>query len=293
LRWRLRPIVDSVDDLFEHYGPERLVLARRFRRVHGRRIDWRNPTLFNEKIYWIMHHMRSPIMPRLADKYAVREFVGQRLSPRYLNELYGVWTSGDEVDFDALPPTFVLKATHGSGMVLVCRDRDTFDEAAARATMDRWLRTNYGRAKREWAYQPIRPRLIAEALLDNGGGDLFDYKFFCFGGDPRLIQFDAQRFSGHRRELFTPDWRRINTYRLIYPPVGRDVPRPDNLAEMLDCARRLSRGFVFVRVDLYSVSGRTIFGAVTWYPEGGWGRFEPIDAEHALGAALRLPSRTA
>lgn len=72
LRWRLRPLVDSVGDLFEHYGPERRVLARRFRRVHGRRIDWRNPTLFNEKSYWITHHMRSPIMPRLADKYAVR-----------------------------------------------------------------------------------------------------------------------------------------------------------------------------------------------------------------------------
>lgn len=83
-------------------------------------------------------------------------------------------------------------------------------------------------------------RLIAEALLDNGGGDLFDYKFFCFNGDLRLIQFDAERFARHRRELFTPDWRRINACRLIYPPVGRDVPRPDNLAEMLDCARRLS-----------------------------------------------------
>jgi hypothetical protein len=292
LRWRARPFMDRVEKLFEWYGPERLVLEQRFRRIHGRRLNWRNPTMFQEKIYWIMRYVRSPIMTQLADKAAVRDFVAQRIGAQHLNARYGIWRSAGDVDFGALPDTFVLKATHGSRMVLICRDRTTFDERAARLTMARWLKTNYSRRTREWVYRDIPPRIIAEALLADGTGDLTDYKFHCFDGQPRLIEVLVERFTGHglRRELFTPEWERITTYRLIYyPPADRDIPPPSNLAEMLECARRLSAGFPFVRVDLYCVNGRTVFGEMTWYPEGGWGRFMPIDAELRLGAELRLP----
>lgn len=292
LRWRALPYVDALERWFEQRAPLSVVLGRRFRRVHGRRLDWRHPRLFSEKLYWIMRYARDPIMTQLADKYAVRDFVAARVGSMYLNELYAVWNRADDIDFDALPTTFALKPTHASGMVLFRREGSALFERGTRETIARWLRVNHGLRTREWAYVGIPPRIIAENLLDNDGRDLYDYKFFCFGGEPLLIQFDADRFAatGHRRELFTPRWERTG-YRLLYPPPEREPERPKTLDEMLYVARRLSRGFAFVRVDLYSISGRVVFGEMTWYPEGGWGRFEPAEAETALGAALQLPRR--
>lgn len=154
-----------------------------------------------------------------------------------------------------------------------------------------WLRINFGRRKREWAYQAIQPRLIAEKLLDDGTGDLPDYKFHCFDGEPRLIQYDVRRFTDHRRELFTPEWQKITDYRRLAAvgPINHKVPTPSNLGEMLSCARRLSAGFRYVRVDLYSVGGRTVFGEMTWYPGGGLETFSTLDRAHATDPDARVP----
>jgi hypothetical protein len=285
IRWRIQILEDRLQPLL----PDRLVYERRFREYFGRPINWGAPRSFNEKIYWLMRYYRRRIMTTLADKYAVRNYVADRLGARFLNTVYGVWNTPEEIPYDSLPPAFVLKATHGHAMNIFCRSRDTLDKVACRRQLAVWLRRNHYLAYREWAYKHIRPRIIAEELLvDPLCGTPPDYKFFCFSGEPRFIQVDTDRFADHRRDFFDVDWT-ILPFTVKFPRSDRSIPRPTNLEEMVECARMLAAGFPFVRVDFYSCNGQTIFGEMTWYPDAGTTLFSPQSYDEYWGRQIQLP----
>jgi len=150
-------------------------------------------------------------------------------------------------------------------------------------------RSEYWRA-REWCYKNIDPRIICERFLTDETGVIpSDFKFFCFDGEPLFVQFDMDRFAKHRRDLFDLDWKLLPFNIGGYASSGLDIERPRNLETMITVARALSRGFPFVRVDLYSIRERGIFGAMTWYPGGGLLRLIPEIYDLHLGQALTLP----
>lgn len=286
IRWRIQILEDRLQPLL----PDRLVYERRFREYFGRSINWGAPRSFNEKIYWLMRYYRRPILTLLADKYSVRRYVSDRIGDHFLNHLYGVWNHPTEIRFETLPSTLVLKMTHGHAMNLFCDRFAGFDVSACRRQLRKWLMHNHYLSYREWAYKHIRPRIIAERLLlDSTWGTPPDYKFFCFSGEPLFVQVDVDRFTNHRRNFFDLQWRPL-PFALKYPRSTRTIPRPQNLEEMTDCARILSAQFPFVRVDLYSHEGRTLFGEMTWYPEAGTGHFSPESFDLYWGEYLQLPS---
>ncbi len=133
----------------------------------------------------------------------------------------------------------MLKCTHDSGGTVICRDKSRFDVRAARRKLAAGLKRNYYWAGREWAYKDVRPRIIAEPLLaDESGTELKDYKFFCFDGEPRLIQVDFDRFANHKRNLYDLEWR-YQPFQLMFPTdPGRVIPKPANLDEVLAFVRR-------------------------------------------------------
>lgn len=141
------------------------MLTRRFERTFGRRLDLRNPQTFNEKLYWLMLYYRPPLMSRLADKYAVRPYVAERVGPHILNELYGAWDRVADIDFARLPDTFVLKVNWGWRMNLFCPGKATFDVAAARRQLAAWMLRSHYWNHREWTYKDIKPRIVCERLL--------------------------------------------------------------------------------------------------------------------------------
>lgn len=283
--------VSRVSEAVWRCVPDRVVYARTFKRTFGRPLDLRQPRTFNEKLFWLMLYYRLPILTRLADKYGVRSYVAERIGEKYLNELYGVWEDPATIPFDRLPDTFVLKVTGGWEMTLFCRDRSRFDAEGARRQLATWMRRPHYFLAREWAYKDIRPRVIAERLLvDPRWGVPPDYKVFCFNGEPRFIQVDTDRFSGHRRDCFDLSWQ-LAPFTFNFQPSGVAIPRPSNLDETVACARKLAAGFPFVRTDFFSVDGRTIFGEMTWYPEAARGRFVPDSFDRYWGDALQLPER--
>ena len=271
--------------------PARWYLPLFFKRLHGSRLSLKHPTTFNEKIQWLKLHYRDARLPRLADKWEARTYVATTVGEHYLNPAIGVYDRPADIPFASLPARFAVKATHGSGWNVICRDKATIDWPAACRQLETWLGWNHYWMGREWAYKDIRPRLIVEHFLaDDRGEPPADYKIFCTSGRPRAIQVDLDRFTQHTRSLFDPTWQKLPC-SLKYPIHVGEILRPSNLDEMLAIASKLAADFPFVRVDLYDVAGRIVFGEMTFYPGSGVERFDPPEYDKQFGSWIELPGR--
>jgi hypothetical protein len=228
----------------------------------------------------------------MVDKYAVKRYIAEKLGPEYVIPLIGgPWARAEDIDFDALPETFVLKCTHDSGSVILCRDRADFDREQTRAKLARFLRRDYWRRFREWPYKDVPPRVIAEELI--GNGNLTDYKVMCFNGEPKIIQVHMNRFSGHTVDFYNMDWQRIDVVPDT-PTAPTPLPRPPFLDRLLELSRFLSAGLLHVRVDWYCTEGRIYFGEFTFYDNAGMTPFRTREDDLAGGALLDLglPAKT-
>jgi hypothetical protein len=273
--------------LLRLYG-EREMVRRHFRATHGRDPELECPRTFNEKLAWSKIYVRNPLMVQCADKYAVRQYVRNTIGEEYLVPLIGVYGEVRDIPFDQLPRQFVLKATHGSGCNILCRDKTLLNTGAANQKLRRWLRLNYYYFGYEWAYRDVPPQIICEhLLLDERNKVPKDYKVFCFNGEPLLIQVDLDRFEDHRRSIYDASWT-LQPFTYTYPLPEYPQAPPRMLHKMLACARTLSRPFAFVRVDFYAIGQRVYCGEMTFYPEGGCGRMEPEEYDYRVGAMLNL-----
>ena len=274
-----------------NWMPDRLYLSAMWRARFGKKLNWKHPRSFNEKLQWLKANDHNPAYPGLVDKFAVRRFVADAIGEEYLIPLAGgPWNSFDEIDFDQLPDRFVLKCTHDSGGVVVCRDKAALDRKAARQKIEASLHRNYYWGGREWPYQNIRPRIIAEQYMENGSdGELKDYKFMMFGGEHRCAFVCSNRFAGSELNVtfFDPDWNRLPFERHYHSDPG-ELSRPAQYEEMVRVAERLSAGLPFARIDFYEINGRVYFGEITLYPGSGLEEFHPVEWDDVLGSWIDL-----
>ncbi|MCY4262103.1 MAG: ATP-grasp fold amidoligase family protein [Candidatus Dadabacteria bacterium] len=270
---------------------DRGLIRLKFRYKFGKSLNLESPKTFNEKIQWIKLYDRNPLMTLYADKYEVRKVVENKIGQHILNELYGVFESVDEIDFDSFPKSFVLKASHGCEWNIIVKDKSALDRKKAKKKMRRWLATNYYTRKREWAYKHIKPRIVCEKYMENKDRSLIDYKFFCFNGTPRFIQVDLDRYTGHKRAFYTIHWQKLDLFmeKRCGGHYKEELGRPKSLTDMIEIARTLSEGFAFTRIDMYDVDGKAVFGEVTFYPGNGMKRFSPNGWDEKLGNYLELP----
>lgn len=275
--------------------PDKTLVRLEFMYNLGRFPDLKNPRTLNEKIQWIKLYDRNPLMTLYTDKYEVRKIVESKVGAHVLNELYGVFESVDKIDFDSLPESFVLKATHGSGWNIIVKDKSVFERKKAKEKMRKWLGNSFYAKKREWAYKDIQPRIICEKYMENKDGSLNDYKFYCFNGNPHFIQVDMDRYTGHSRAYYSLDWQKLdffmvkNTKKKKIRRYEKEVKRPKSLTDMVEIVRTLSGNFRFARVDMYDVDGKAVFGEVTFYPSNGGGKFSPGHLDAEFGDLIRLP----
>lgn len=247
----------------------------------------KHPARFTEKLQLYKMKYRNPVMSQCVDKYEVRKYVEGKGLGHILNELYGVYGSIDEIDFDKLPDKFVIKSTTGGGGldVIVVKDKTKSDIATIKHTIAAWRKHKKGSVSfgREWAYSGMGPsRVIIEKYLESPTcQDLIDYKFFCFNGEPKCVQVDTGRFDGHQQNYYDMLWQSLSVH-CTYPE-GPLLPIPQNFDEMKRLASQLSSDFPFVRVDLYNINGRIYFGELTFYPSSGYGQFHPDDFDFVLG----------
>lgn len=272
--------------------PDEPFLKLKFRQSLGKRLDLTHPQTYNEKIQWLKLHDRDPLYSRLVDKYEVRSYIAEKLGEDYLIPLVGgPWNSPEEIDFDALPDQFVLKCTHDSGGLIVCRDKSALDREQACSRLSASLARNYYWSKREWPYQNVRPRILAEQYMQDGETpNLNVYKILNFGGEPRIIQtIQNDKTARETIDYFDTDWTLLNL-RQGFPNSETPLPRPKTLEAMLTAAARLSVGFPTLRTDFYEINGRVYFSEITFYTDSGLCPFEPPEWDMLLGLWTRLPT---
>ena len=227
-------------------------------------------------------------MPVCADKYRVRDYVTKKLGEGYLNELLDVYERSEDVDFDALPEKFVLKANHGSGQNIICTDKSALNFAATRRTLDSWLRMDFGERSGEWQYLSIPRRIVAEKFIEEAN-TLKDYRFYCYDGVPRFVRvmFDRANKKTVTESLYTVDWKYF--WGSLHFPVNENrIPPPPKYKEMLEVAATLSEGFPFVRVDLYNPGEHILFGEMTFHPGNGVNPFDPPELDLTFGEPLKI-----
>lgn len=257
-------------------------------------LDLEHPKSFSEKTQWLKLYGGFEDVYPLVDKYAVREWVKEKIGEEYLIPLLGVWDRFDDIDFDKLPDKFMLKVNHGAGWNIAVQDKSKFDKADAKRKIESWLKLNYCylMGGLDVQYIHIKPRIIAEKFIENDGGDLYDYKIFCFNGEPKIILHIEERYTDKEERMFflDTDWNQLPFNINVPLELDADLPRPANLEKMLDIARTLSQGYTAVRVDLYSLNDGSIkFGEMTFTTESGISRWHPESANDFMGSLIHLP----
>lgn len=270
--------------------PDKIMLPIQYWAVLKRWPNLKTPKRFTEWIQVYKMCYRNKIILQCVDKYEVRDFVSNRLDGNdYLNELYQICSQGEEIDFDSLPDKFVIKTTDGGNgdNVLIVRDKSKLNIPETINKINLWRNKKYYTVSREWAYTGAKDsRIIVEKLLENPNdinGSIEDYKFLCFNGKFKYLWVDKGRFVDHRRGFWNQDLIFLDGIESDHPTFRHPSPLPSNINDMINIAESLSHGFPFVRVDLYNLSGKIVFGEMTFYPWSGYVQFNPDSFDFMLG----------
>ena len=257
-----------------------------------KKINFRNPKTYQEKLQWLKYYYHNPLMTTLVDKYRCRGYVADKIGEEHLVPLYGKYDSFKEINFDALPDEFVLKCNHDSGSVAICKSKATFDYQAANELLTKGLGRNQFYLSREWPYKNVEPCIICEKLLkDDQFEDIQDYKFFCFDGKVRFYAVYTDRHSDMKITYYYPGWERIPVKLCRYPVNLQEDFHPKYFDTMLEYAEKLSEGFPEVRVDFYYVNDEIYFGEMTFFSSGGRLLWEPDEYNYNFGEWIKLPPK--
>ncbi len=272
--------------------PDEVYLKAIYKAAMGKPLNLERPTTYNEKLQWLKIHDRRPEYTGMVDKHDVKSVVAQRIGEEYVIPTLGVWERFDDIDFSSLPRQFVLKCTHDSGGLVICRDKEKLDITAARKKINRSLRRNFYLRGREWPYKGVKPRIIAEQYLeDPRDKELRDYKFFCFDGQVKALFVAVDRALGDHEvkfDFFDENYQWMDV-RQGHPNAQTPPHPPENFAKMKQLAGKLSTGIPHVRVDFYEVDNKVYFGELTFYHFNGVVPFDPPKWDETFGAWLKLP----
>lgn len=270
--------------------PDSIMLRVQYRIKMGRWPELMHPKRYTEKLQVYKMKYRNPTLHRCVDKYEVRKYVEELGLGHLLNELYGVYNRAEEIDFEKLPKRFVIKTTDGGGgnNIVICKDKSKLNIPETIETVNSWLTVggdvNVGR---EWAYTGVKKsRIIVEEYLENPANPdagIEDFKILCFGGKPHYVIVDKDRYIDHKRNFYTTDWVRVRV-NTDHEQFEDEYPKPENFDIMLKAAEKLSAEFPAVRVDLYNIEGRILFGELTFYPWSGYVQFTPDEFDFHLGS---------
>lgn len=280
--------------------PARVMLSRRLRFLpqplfamahhalfQGELTTFRRPRTYAQMLAKKNLGEQPPLVHLTADKYAVRTHVAERVGEQHLIPLLQVVDRAQDLDLESLDEPYVVKGSHGCDMTILVPEPGSADHAAIRATVARWLDTDFFRdGWREAPYRGLPRRVVVERFIGDSTAPPADHKFFMFHGEPAMVVVDQDRFTDHTSTLLHPDWC---AYAVSgrFAQAGNLPAKPASYDEMVDIARKLSTDFAFARVDLYDVDGHVYFGEITHNPGGGLVRLRPREFDRALGDLWR------
>lgn len=276
---------------FLKWMPDEKYIKIMYKSKFNKELNLSNPESFNEKLQWLKLNYRDSKNINLVDKYEVRKYIESVLGSEYLIPLLGVYDSFDEINFDILPDKFVLKTTHDSGGVIVCRDKSKLDKRKVKKIISKSLRNNYFYWGREWPYKDIKPRIICEEMIETENNSApIDYKFHCFNGNVDNVMLCVGRETGNTKFYFFNEKWELLRYNKMGKEAAKDftLDRPDEMNRMFEIARILSKNLPFVRVDLYCENKKIYFGELTFFPESGFDSNLLIETDKLFGEKIDL-----
>lgn len=259
----------------------------------GKKLNLENPVTFNEKLQWLKLYDRNPKYTTIVDKYEVKKYVANIIGEEYIIPTLGVYDRFEEINFDKLPNQFVIKCTHDSGGVVICKNKNELNMNEARKKINKSLKNSYFYLGREWPYKDVKPRIIIEKYMTNElGEELNDYKFFAFNGVVKCFKVDFDRYSYHQANYYDTNKNLLYFGEKVCPPnFDKIIEFPNNLNKMIEISEKLSKISPFLRVDLYNVNEKIYFGELTFYPACGYGEFTDEEWDYKLGSWINLPKR--
>lgn len=261
-----------------------------FLKTHRRlRLEPYENMRFTEKLQWLKLFGFKSEFTNYVDKFGVKDIFKDVMIPTL-----GVYERFDEINFDCLPNQFVIKCTHDSGGLVICKDKAKLDLVKAKKKIEICLKSNFFNITREYPYKDVPRRIIVEEYIeDEQGKDLVDYKFFCFNGKAKYCQIIADRSTNETIDFYDRQWIHQDFIGLLptahHAPIAHHVPI--NYDQMLNLADNLASKVdsPFVRIDLYNIKGKIYLGEITFYPASGFGCFRPAEWDIKLGKMLHLP----
>ena len=276
---------------------DKLYIDYMFKYRIGSKMDWENPVTFNEKLQWLKLYDRRPEYHIMVDKYEVKKYVSSRIGDQYIIPTIGLWEKVEDIDFNSLPNSFVLKCTHDSGSIVLCPEKKNFDKEKAISKLRKGLNRDMFYWGREWPYKGLRRRIIAEQFLrDESGTDLKDHKVLCFNGEPKLIELHQNRYTSNQsQDFYDTNWEKLPISQngvSLYQVTNKRIPKPDTLDEMIVLSRILSKGIPHIRVDWYSIDKKLYFGELTFFDGSGFDPYDDPKDDEMLGSWISLPKKT-
>lgn len=275
--------------------PDKLYLSLKYYKSFGRFPNWKNPQTFSEKLQWLKLYDRKPEYTTMVDKYAVKDYVASIIGSEYVIPTLGVWDKPEDIEWEKLPNQFVLKTAHGGGSdgVVICRDKATFDKERAIKLLNDNLKTDLYVVWREWPYKNVPKRILAEQYIEPRPEtkDLPDYKFFCFDGKVKGLFVATERQNPDEEvkfDFFDADFNHL-PFRQGHDHATTTPKRPENFELMKKAAEQLSKGMPHVRVDMYDLGDKVLFGELTLFHFSGMVPFEPEEWDKRIGDLLTLP----
>ncbi len=286
-------MIKYIKSIIWKYLPDKICLKRIFYHKFWYNLNLKNPKTFNEKLQRLKLYDRKPEYTQMVDKYEAKKYVANIIWEKYIIPTLWIYNKFDEIDFDKLPNQFVLKCTHDSGTVIICKDKKNFDIQTAKKKINERLEFNYYYLWREWPYKNVKPRIIVEPYLeDEKYGELRDYKFFTFSGNMKIM-FVASNRQGNGDTYFDFFDRYYNHLEIIngHPMNPKCPEKPVNFDKMIGLAEKISNKFSHLRVDFYEISWKIYFWELTFYHWSGMVPFDPECWDKKLGDWIQLPTK--
>ncbi len=280
---------------FFDWMPDKLYLKLCYKCHTGKKLNLKNPQSFNEKLQWLKLYDRKSEYTTMVDKYAVKEYVASIIGEEYIIPTLGVWDRAEDIDFDSLPNQFVLKCTHDSGGLVICRNKSELDIEQAKIKLNKFLKRDYFYLHREWPYKNVKPRIIAEKYIEDSSRIVpEDYKIYCFGGKPEYIVVFHNRFNDEKHlseTVYNTNWEKQEISLDDHFEISDIVEeKPECLDLMLEFAHRLSNGMPQARIDFYIVNNQLKFGEITLCTASGFQPMIPKELDDELGKLIKLPT---
>ena len=255
------------------------------------KLNLKNPQTFNEKLQWLKLYDRKDIYTTMVDKYEAKKYVASIIGDEYIIPTLGVYDKFDDIDFDSLPNKFVIKCTHDSGGLIICKDKSTLDIKYVEKKINNCLQQNFFFNGREWPYKNVKPRIIIEKYMEDKNLKVMrDYKFFCFDGEPKIM-YISEGLENHKTasiSFYDMNFNLIDCKRKDYKQLDYIPKKPINFDKMKEKSAILSKNIPHIRVDWYEINGNLYFGELTFFTCDGMLPFADNKWNKKLGEYINL-----